>query len=455
MTQVADLKQSNINANIFKPSLKQDGIINQLKRFEDSEFYDCFILTGAAGTGKSTITKMFTDYLIKAEKHFHLCAPTGRAAKIISHKTQTESKTLHNLLYTIKEIQDEDGNVVQIEFIARENISKIPTIYIVDESSMISNKKPNSEDEFISKNSLLLDLINYVKQGNKKNKIVFIGDNYQLPPVKANFSPALDKEYLVDTFGLKPIGAELKEIFRQDNKSYILKGAYEIKEAIDAESHSFSFIYKNVENTNLFIKHFVKMYLANRSGNIILGWRNISIHDLNQQIRNQIFGSNSLVLCKGDQIVLAQNSSLNFNFTNGTFLKVEEVLKLEDYEGFKFADVMVSDVNSGEKYKGKYKLNIDFMLNEKATLDASERKRLYALRIKNNKKFRELKDVRLDAYLSALKVRYGYAITVHKAQGGEWGNVFIYPEIPFGPDAGRWLYTAITRASENIYSFKK
>ena len=439
----------------IQPTVNQAQVLNQMQDFLNQSHSDTIILTGSAGTGKTTITKTLADYLSGTKINYYLCAPTGRAAKIISEKTQKEAITLHHLLYTVNEIKDYEGNVIQIEFKARTNISKTPTIYIIDESSMVSDQKPNGDDKFISKNSLLHDLITYVKDGHPDSKIIFIGDQYQLPPVKSDFSPALNKNYLQQNYGLKPITTNLSEIFRQKDNSYILTSANKIKQAIDEPYRKLTYSYLNAQNNGAFVKEFIKLQESNPKHTVLLGWRNISINDLNQRIRSIKFNNTSYPIVNNEQLIMAQNTYSGSILTNGTFIRVDELVKLEDYQGFKFADVKLTEVATGKPIKGIYKIRIDYLTNKNALLNFEDEKRLFALRMKSNGEFRKTRDKRDDKYLSALKVRYGYAITVHKSQGGEWKNVFLYPEIPYGEGAGRWLYTAVTRASENIYSFKR
>ncbi|OYT15486.1 MAG: hypothetical protein B7C24_12760 [Bacteroidetes bacterium 4572_77] len=429
--------QPKINQFIqFQPSTNQAAVLNQLQRFLNQNYNNTFVLTGSAGTGKTTVTKVLADYLAASKTNYYLCAPTGRAAKIISEKTQKEAITIHHLLYTVNEIKDKDGNVLQIEFVARTNISKMATVYIVDESSMVPDQQPNGDDSFVSNNSLLCDLIAYVKEGNKDSKIIFIGDKYQLPPVRSAFSPALDPNYLKKEYKLNPISANLSEVFRQKDDSYILTCANIIKKAIDQSVKRLTYSFIDAQNKNIFIQNYISMQEKSPKDSVLLAWRNISINDLNQSIRAIKYNDTTFPIVKNEQLIMAQNSHSSI-LRNGTFVSVDELIRLEDYQGFKFADVKLREVSTGRALVGIYKIRIDYLINKDSFMKFEDEKRLFALRMKANSAFRESKDKRVDQYLSALKVRYGYAITVHKSQGGEWKNVFLYPEIPFGKDAGR------------------
>lgn len=438
----------------FTPNNNQKDVLSKMQLFLDQKDKNAFILSGAAGTGKTSITEALTNGFTAHSILYSLCAPTGRAAKVISDKTGKIATTIHKLLYTLNEIKDEDGQTIKFEFIPKKNIFEKPIVFLIDESSMISNRKPKVDDRFISENSLLFDLVKYMKSGHPDNKIVFIGDEYQLPPINSVFSPALTPNILENEFKLKTQKANLSEIVRQDSESHILKSAIGIKKAIDDNKKYFSYSFRNTNTVERFLDAYVQNHMVNAKNTVLLAWKNARIDELNFLIRDRKFGENSNILNIGEQLIATQNYYNRTEIHNGTFLRVHQILAIEDYKGFKFADVKLINVLTDKIIPETIKISIDPLIDGKLSNDFAREKKLYGLRMKENKLFRETKDKRLDPYLSALKVKYGYAITVHKAQGGEWEDVFIYPEIPFRYDGGKWLYTAVTRASKEIYSFK-
>jgi ATP-dependent exoDNAse (exonuclease V) alpha subunit len=438
----------------FTPTINQKDVLAKMQLFLNQKDKNAFILSGAAGTGKTSITEALTNGLSDHSMLYSLCAPTGRAAKVISEKTKSKAITIHKQLYTLNEITDEDGQTVRFEFIPKENIIDQPVVFLIDESSMISNKKPNKEDRFVSANSLLFDLVKYMKSGHPDNKIVFIGDEYQLPPINSVFSPALTPSILENEFKLKTQKAYLTEIVRQESDSHILKSAIDIKKAIDEKRTNISFSYRNTQSLNGFLDSYLQKHLSNTRNTVLLAWKNARIEELNFLIRDRKYGKTTNILNVGEQLIATQNYYNGIEIHNGTFLRVHQILGMEDYHGFKFADVKLINVLTDKVIPEIIKISVDPLFDHQLSNDFSREKKLYGLRMKENRRFRETKDKKTDPYLSALKVQYGYAITVHKAQGGEWEDVFIYPEIPYKYDGGKWLYTAVTRASKEIYSFK-
>jgi len=215
----------------FTPTTEQATALEMVAGFLDSDECNTFILKGAAGTGKTSILKAVVSYLLKNDHEHVLLAPTGRAARIISSKTGFSASTIHSHLYRVKEVKDDDDNVLYIEFVKRNNFGTKPCVYLIDEASMVGDTN-NKQDYFVSKKPLLEDLISFIREGHKDNKIIFVGDPYQLPPVNSDFSPALSEDYLTGKYGLTTSGFELTEVKRQDEGSYILENALQLRMAI-------------------------------------------------------------------------------------------------------------------------------------------------------------------------------------------------------------------------------
>lgn len=168
----------------------------------------------------------------------------------------------------------------------------------------------------------------------------------------------------------------------------------------------------------------------------------------------ELLGRNKEPLVQGERIILNQSNYAGIYLSSGTFLIVDQIIgSTEEIAGFQFATVKLRRIDSEDLLPGTYKIEIGSLISENGRPDGSKMKALWHERFKMNKELRRTKDARSDEFLSALKVRYAYAITTHKAQGGEWDNVYLYPEIPFGPNGLRWLYTSVTRAKKHLFSF--
>lgn len=437
----------------FNPTDDQKYAFEYMKSFVKNNHLNALILSGSAGTGKTSMVIALKKYLIEQNMSFRIIAPTHRASRVIGNKVQWPASTIHQLIYDVNQIKNDDGNVIQIEFVRKNIVSEIPCLFIVDEASMISNLNPSVKDDFVSKNSVLFDLINYVQFFNPKSKIIFIGDRYQLPPVKCDFSPALMKIYLENHFGLNVSLVELKEVKRQKEESLILKNAIILREASDKNYYNVEIKSDKVSNYDAWIKLYCDSYVADNQSSIILSWKNECVRRINMDVRNRLFNNPIGLINKGEQLI----SSIGFvgnkvSFPNNTFLEVCEVKPVEEIiAGFRFVDVRLKIVDDNMVMETFVKLRLDDLFGD--LIDSTKERLLIIDRMKNNKNFRESKNKIYDPYLSAIKAKYAYAITVHKAQGGEWKNVFLYPEYPYGKQMLNWLYTAITRATQKVFTF--
>lgn len=438
----------------FEPTGEQVDVLNKIANFLDAKDQNTFILKGAAGTGKTSILKSVVGYLSSNDMSNALLAPTGRAASIISAKTGYIASTIHSHLYRVNEVKDDDGNILYIEFIKRQNHTAKPVIYLIDEASMVGDEI-NKQDYFVSKKPLLEDLVNFIQEGHDDNKIIFVGDPYQLPPINSNFSPALSEEYLENAYNLKTETFELTEVKRQDENSYILGNASNLRQGIIQRSFNNGVQFENPGNEDMTIIQY-RDALRNGDANnsIFLGWKNVSVNYLNNRMREMLYQTQDPIV-PGERIILNQSHYGNQYLPAGTFLIVEKLLgPVEVLADFRFVTVKLCMPDSDEVLPGEYKIEIDSLVSENGYSDGSKMKKLWHERFRTNELLRETKDRRSDEYLSALKVRYAYAITTHKAQGGEWDNVYLFPEIPFGPNGMRWLYTSVTRARKHLFSFK-
>ena len=452
--QTQTKKRSSIVRHLdFYPTSEQKQALDSIERFLKLPIHDTFILKGAAGTGKTSILKAIKGYVTSMGKESILIAPTGRAAKILSEKTGGSTGTIHSHIYMVKEVKDDQGTVMYVEFIRRNNASDEQRIYIIDEASMVGDKVNNS-DYFSSKESLLTDLITFIKEGAKNNKIIFIGDPYQLPPISSMFSPALDENYLQEKFNLRVTEFELTEVKRQKKDSYILSNAEKLRNQIQGKEFNTSLKIESLPNENQLIEKYAQEINEGRAADsIFLAWKNVSINYLNSQIRQLLYPGHEKIIL-GERLVINQTNYTGHYLPSGTIVIVDQIIGIpETIAGFDFFTVKLRLADTEEIIDYEFKVDLQSLTSKTGPIDVNLTKKLWHERFKTNKELQRTKDARSDAYLSALKTRYAYAITTHKAQGGEWDNVYLYPETPFGPNGLKWLYTTVTRAKKHLYSF--
>ena len=448
----------------FKLTTKQDLTLYKLSEFilnEDDN--SLFILKGYAGTGKTTILSSIINNLWKIKKSGVLMAPTGRAAKVLSNYTNTEANTIHKKIYFPK--KNSSGN---IDFVLQTNKSK-NTIFIVDEASMISSTSQNKK--LFDTTSLLSDLIQFVYSGYKC-KIIFIGDTAQLPPVNSKLSPSLDPDYLEENYNKNVLSIELDEVVRQEVLSGILNNATILRESlIDEDFEEFKFnisgfndiirlqdgediINSLTDSYNIFGKEETALIVrSNKRANLY-----------NQQIRNRIlFNENELSV--GDNLMVVKNNYYWLKSTseagfiaNGDIIKILEISRIVDLYDFRFAEVIVQMIDYPKMKPFDTVLMLDTINLETPSLNYEKANHLYNEVMKDyvseKVKYKRFLKVKNNKYFNALQVKFSYAITCHKSQGGQWTSVFVeQPYLPNGIDKDfiRWLYTGLTRAKEKLY----
>ncbi|WP_397362631.1 ATP-dependent RecD-like DNA helicase [Olleya sp. R77988] len=448
----------------FNPTSKQDILLLQLSEFILNEKENgVFLLKGYAGTGKTTIIGTIVTNLWHAKKSAVLMAPTGRAAKVISNYSKKEAFTIHKKIYFPK--KDKGGGV---KFVLQPNKHK-NTIFIVDEASMIPDLP--SDSKLFESSSLLDDLMQYVYQGHKC-KLLLIGDTAQLPPVKLDLSPALDENTLSLNYNKSVTKMELDEVVRQGEDSGILENATLLRETIAGSFYdSFKFNLKSFKDIVRLVDGYEIMDAINDAYSN-LGYEDTSIivrsnkraNMYNQQIRSRILFSEN-ELASGDYLMVVKNNYFWIKPTseagfiaNGDIIEVLEIFSIKELYGFRFAEVKVRMVDYPKMRPFEAVLMLDTIEAETPSLPYEESNRLYQEVQKdyedetsNYKKFLKIKG---NKYFNALQVKFSYAITCHKSQGGQWDTVFVeQPYLPNGIDKDylRWLYTAITRAKEKLY----
>ena len=442
----------------FKPNEDQGRLINSISNFSniDSES-DVFIMSGAAGTGKTSVTKAIIKILLDRKINIRICAPTNRAAKVINAKTGFSARSIHSEIYTPEDL--ENGSV---KFNRKENDSNVYTIYIIDEASMISDKL-SAGGGYLQDKSLLTELVDYIKQGNPKNKILFIGDKYQLPPINESFSPALDKDYLIKKFNLKCEFGELYRVMRQSNDSEVLLLANSVRKNIDL---GFNGLMSLSIDRERYVSGGVSKYMNyydknNLDSVVVICAANRIVNEMNQRIRRRLsYDSKSLV--EGDVVVIQKNRrDKNGNYLHkGDFGRVLSVdYNPQNYAGLNFVNAeILFHKHDGSENVVCGKVILDSLETTYGIFGAETEIGLIASAMKHNKIYRESKKSYDDEYVNAFRLRHGYAITCHQSQGGEWDHVFVHPwnnEL-IGAGLGAdlpWTYTALTRARNSVFSY--
>jgi exodeoxyribonuclease-5 len=448
----------------FTPTTKQDIVLQQISEFIfDTSKDKLYLLKGYAGTGKTTIISTIVNNLWKITKSAVLLAPTGRAAKVISNYSGKEAFTIHKKIYFPRK---EKGGAVK--FVLQPNKHK-KTLFIVDESSMIPDSP--GESKLFENGSLLDDLMQYVYSGHQC-KLLLIGDTAQLPPVKLDISPALDEHILSVNYNKEVIKMELDEVVRQEKDSGILLNATKLRETlIDGFYESFKFNLDSFTDIVRLVDGYEIMDAINDSysnlGNedtAIIVRSNKRANLYNQQIRsrilfqeNELSAGDYLMVVKNNYFWLKPTSEAGF-IANGDIVEVLEIFKIEELYGFRFAEVKVRMVDYPRMRPFETVLLLDTIDAESPSLPYGESNKLYQEVLKDyeneTNNYRKFLKVKNNKHFNALQVKFSYAITCHKSQGGQWNTVFVeQPYLPNGVDKDyiRWLYTAVTRAREKLY----
>jgi len=423
---------------------------------------ELFVLKGYAGTGKTTVISTIVNNLGAINKKYVLLAPTGRAAKVISNYSNKPAFTIHKKIYFPKK-----GKSGGVTFTMQTNKHK-NTIFIVDESSMISDV--NTESKLYENGSLLDDLMSYVYNGDNC-KLILLGDTAQLPPVQLDVSPALDTDALAMHFNKEVYSIELDEVMRQGEKSGILHNATELREILKStfvDTFQFNLIgFKDIVRLSdgFDIQDAIQSAYSNYSieDTCFIVRSNKRANQYNQQIRTKILDKDS-ELSVGDYLMLVKNNYFWLKETdeagfiaNGDIVEVLEIFNFKELYGFKFAKVKIRMVDYPNQKPFETILLLNTITSESPSLTFDESNRLYQEVLKDYEgeaQYRKFLKVKNNEYFNALQVKFSYAITCHKSQGGQWNTVFIeQPYLPNGLDVDyvRWLYTAVTRAKDKLY----
>ena len=452
----------------------QNEALSKLKDFIQGEEHQLFVLSGYAGTGKTTLVSHLVQWLQDQKIGSRLLATTGRAAKVLQDKTKLNCDTLHSEIYEFSSVnageKDDDADLEPGQMSLNFGLKSKPKVfdmqvYIVDESSMISHLKSSGKSVTnFGTGSVLNDFLTHVD----KDKVIFVGDPCQLPPISDDpFSSALSPSFLAKHYEKGATGFELKEIIRQAEASQILTLAGKFRQDINrghfvkypkvpAITGKQSFLYKNEYKL-------VDAYMARVKqsdgflNSTMIASTNKQCHHLNANFRHRIFKKYELQ--EGELLMVVQNNYI-VPLTNGDQVLVEKVKFHKKLAGFTFLEVKLKQIHSGKShemlmikellYSPNANLNKDEMQRLLISYDKRARQRGHK---RNSKAY--LDGMKDDKYLNALRCKFSYAITCHKSQGGEWDEVFlnIYKSLYAfrGESLYRWYYTAITRAKEKIH----
>ncbi len=450
----------------FEVTSGQRALFNMLSEFILNINSDqIFVLRGYAGTGKTTIVSSLVKSLPAVNGKTVLLAPTGRAAKVLSNYTGKQAFTIHKKIYYRK--PDNDGGMA---FTLQQNLHT-DTIFIVDEASMISNSGGLNASGTFGGGSLLDDLISYVFNGNNC-KLIFIGDTAQLPPVGLDVSPALDMDFLKASFSFQVDGFELTEVVRQTEDSGILTNATTIRNQIknerDGKPHFDVKDFKDIvrlggEDLEDTLNSAYSKYGAEDT--MVICRSNKRANIFNQQIRarirwqeNELSSGDYMMVVKNNYFWLPEESKAGF-IANGDIVELMSIGKIQEMHGFRFADVRMRMIDYPDEPELETRLLLDTIMSEAPALSQEENKRLYNSVSADysdvaDRRMR-LKKVKEDGFFNALQVKFAYAVTCHKAQGGQWPCVFVeqgyLTDEMINTEYMRWLYTAVSRASEKLY----
>ena len=446
----------------FETTFSQKKVVEKLSEWISSSDYEqIFILNGYAGTGKTTLIAAFVAVLEQMGIKSILLAPTGRAAKVLARYSNREAHTIHKRIYRERTNADYETKF-SLDFNKERG-----AVFIVDEASMLSDTA--GDGQIFGSGSLLDDLIKYVRSG-KECRLLLVGDNAQLPPVGADYSPALD-ESVMQGYG-DVVYSSMDDVVRQDVDSGILFNATMLRCMIESdidEVPQFDMQFPDFEaigGLDIMEKLQDAYDKYGSDETIIITRSNKRANRYNEGVRRYNLSAEEAIE-SGDRLMVVKN---NYHYTeriencpmsfiaNGDIALLKRIRRFEEFYGFRFADAVLSfgDYNDTEI---ECKILLDTINSESPSLTREESRRLFDeveqdyLDIRS--KIKRYKEIRENPHYNAVQVKFAYAVTCHKAQGGQWSAVFIdrclFGDEPMSKDMLRWLYTAITRATDKVY----
>ncbi|MGM0480034.1 MAG: ATP-dependent DNA helicase [Bacteroidota bacterium] len=463
MTVSSQLYETTVKNFPFNPTREQSDLLHALCAFyTSSQDHPLFLLQGYAGTGKTTLLSAFVNALSAMRRKKVLLAPTGRAAKVFSNRSGHPAYTIHKKIYRKEKVA---GGGIRLGLAPNLHTN---TLFLIDEASMIGSYSLKSDGTIQSRN-LLEDVIEFVYNG-KNCRLIFIGDRGQLPPVGADFSPALQQSYLENHFPRLNIRRfELSEVLRQAYDSAILENATALR---SAPEHSFPHIklrqnsdLKRIDGSEL--EDVLDSSFSNYgdTNTIMITRSNKRANLFNEQVRARIFwyeeqvvANDLLMVVRNNYYWLGEDVSSNF-IANGETIRVKRILGRTSLYGFDFVDARVELIDFPDYGEFEVKIMLDALSENQPSISRERMKELffaieedYAFERNKKKRYERIMS---DPYFNALQVKYAYAVTCHKSQGGQWDCVFIdqgyLTEEMLDQSYFRWLYTAFTRATEQLY----
>ena len=455
---------------------QQNKVFEQIKAFLNSDA-SVFILRGYAGTGKTTMVKVIADY-IEQTRQLAMMAPTGRAARVLAMKTGHTATTIHKAIYSKAHVEPKKvKNIAESEFKFVFSINNSENggniVAIVDEASMVCSRKIEHELFMFGTDNLMEDLLTFVRP-NFGGKVIFVGDPAQLPPVGESVSNALRAEYFKEK-GLKVIEAELTEVLRQKDDSVILKNAMMIRDLLKKDKRNQLVFEEQKDDVETVpSEQFLDKYLnyrkeSGKHDSVIICYSNKSANRYNRDIRKSLYGGD-VPLQENDILLITQNN-YRLDRMNGEFVpvlsigeRIQQSAPVYAQIGGKKERIVITlnfikvTVPNGDGNPIPSMLLEDLLTSDTATISIDENRALYinfCMRNPNLKQGTESFAEALlnDEYYNAIRAKYGYAVTGHKCQGGEWGKVFVdyTGRTGLDDDSLRWAYTATTRAQKTLY----
>ncbi len=444
----------------FEPTSGQLKLFNAMDEFlNPKNKSDILVLRGYAGTGKTSLIPTLIQVIPLFNTKYLLMAPTGRAAKVMSAYTKHSAFTIHKIIF--KQVADPGSG--QLKFKRLKNYNK-HTIFIVDEASMLS------EDDNFGQAGVLTQLMSFVFE-HPSNKLILIGDTAQLPPVGQEKSPALDSSFLEKKFNRHALDVELTEVMRQQINSGILSNATNLRNQIFNNKVEIKFEtqkYKDVfrmtgEKLEDGLRYSYDKYGLENT--MVVCRSNKSAVMFNKHIRlsilyrqDEVEAGDHLMIVRNNYHYVPANAPSGF-LANGDFVWIKKLVNTEEMYGFRFAtlELQLIDLPDSEPFEAK--VILDTLHTQAPALTPEQNKELYFKvledykEVTNKKKLNE--KIREDPYLNALQIKYAYAVTCHKSQGGQWKSVFVdqgyLTEEQINKEYLRWLYTAITRATNELF----
>ncbi len=436
----------------FGATLSQKKVVEKLSEYLSSSDYSrIFVLNGYAGTGKTTLISALVAVLRETGVKSVLLAPTGRAAKVLTRYSGQQAFTIHKRIYRQRTNADYESKY------SLDMNKEQGAVFIVDEASMLSDS--SGDGQIFGSGSLLEDLITYVRKG-RDCRLILVGDNAQLPPVGADYSPALEPSALLHYGDVTY--TSMDDVVRQSVESGILFNATMVRCMLEnnlCEIPRFDLSRPDIEaiDGGEFLEKLQDCYdTYGRDETIVVTRSNKRANRFNEGVRRYILSAEEAIE-SGDMLMVVKNN-YHYTIANGDIARLKKIRRFEDFYGFHFADAVLSFADYDDT-EIECKILLDTIASESPSLTREESRRLFDEVEKDytdiKSRIKRYKEIRENPHFNAVQVKFAYAVTCHKAQGGQWRAVFVdrclFGDEPMTKDMLRWLYTAVTRATDKLY----